>query len=175
MGEPGFDFQARSSSASCASPTGPARRGRSHNRKPDAAKMTFTSCIYDVNVMPAYHGLESQRASRALKYLQRSSVVHRSSQTGRWEIDDPLTAESDMLQPFGSLHGAATGAFRVHGVSRRSSAERLLGAAARRSSPAGISAAVPTRRNERHMSSPHRVTYTQCKRGTSSSATFHAA
>lgn len=42
--------------------------------------------------LPAYHGLESQRASRALKYLQRSSIVHRSPQTGRWEIDDPLLA-----------------------------------------------------------------------------------
>ena len=44
------------------------------------------------NGLPADHGLESQRASRALKYLQRSSIVHRSSQTGRWEIDDPLLA-----------------------------------------------------------------------------------
>ena len=42
--------------------------------------------------LPAYHGLESQRASRALKHLQRASMVHRSSLTGRWEIDDPLLA-----------------------------------------------------------------------------------
>lgn len=42
--------------------------------------------------LPAYHNLESQAASRALTRLQRLSIVHRASQTGRWEIDDPLLA-----------------------------------------------------------------------------------
>jgi hypothetical protein len=44
------------------------------------------------NQLPAYHGMESQAASRALRHLQRSSIVHRAPQTGRWEIDDPLLA-----------------------------------------------------------------------------------
>jgi hypothetical protein len=44
------------------------------------------------NGSPAYHGVESQAASRALRHLQRSSIVHRASRTGRWEIDDPLLA-----------------------------------------------------------------------------------
>ena len=44
------------------------------------------------NGRPAYHGIESQAASRALRRLQRSSIVHRASETGRWEIDDPLLA-----------------------------------------------------------------------------------
>ncbi len=44
------------------------------------------------NGLPAYHGIESQAASRALRHLQRSSIVHRAQQTGRWEIDDPLLA-----------------------------------------------------------------------------------
>lgn len=42
--------------------------------------------------VPPYRGLESQAASRALKHLQRASIVHRAHQTGRWEIDDPLLA-----------------------------------------------------------------------------------
>ncbi len=40
----------------------------------------------------AYHGLESQAASRALGHLQRASIVHRSPQTAKWELDDPLLA-----------------------------------------------------------------------------------
>ncbi|HEY7934591.1 MAG TPA: ATP-binding protein [Solirubrobacteraceae bacterium] len=44
------------------------------------------------NGRPAYHGIESQAASRALRHLQHSSIVHRTPQTGRWEIDDPLLA-----------------------------------------------------------------------------------
>jgi len=39
-----------------------------------------------------YHGLESQAVSRALRHLQRASIVHRSSQTAKWELDDPLLA-----------------------------------------------------------------------------------
>lgn len=44
------------------------------------------------NGIPAYHGLESQAASRALRRLQRSSIVHHAPHTRRWEIDDPLLA-----------------------------------------------------------------------------------
>ena len=44
------------------------------------------------NARRAYHGIESQAANRALRHLQRSSIVHRAPQTGRWEIDDPLLA-----------------------------------------------------------------------------------
>jgi len=44
------------------------------------------------NGLPAYHDMESQAASRALRHLQRSSIAHRAPQTGRWEIDDPLLA-----------------------------------------------------------------------------------
>ncbi len=56
------------------------------------------------------------------------------------------------------LHVRATAcALRVHVASRRSSVERLLGAAARRSSPAGTSAAARARRNERRMSSPTKL------------------
>ena len=40
----------------------------------------------------AYHGLESQAASRALRHLQRASIIHRSPQTSKWELDDPLLA-----------------------------------------------------------------------------------
>jgi hypothetical protein len=42
--------------------------------------------------LPAYQRLESQAASRALRRLQRASIVHREPQTGRWEIEDPLLA-----------------------------------------------------------------------------------
>jgi hypothetical protein len=44
------------------------------------------------NGRPAYRGIESQAASRALVHLQRSSIVHRATHTGRWELDDPLLA-----------------------------------------------------------------------------------
>lgn len=40
----------------------------------------------------AYHGLESQTVSRALRHLQRASIVHRSPRTAKWELDDPLLA-----------------------------------------------------------------------------------
>ncbi|HUN78434.1 MAG TPA: hypothetical protein VMU32_05905 [Solirubrobacteraceae bacterium] len=40
----------------------------------------------------AYQGLESQAVSRALRHLQRASIVNRSQQTGKWELDDPLLA-----------------------------------------------------------------------------------
>ena len=39
-----------------------------------------------------YHGLESQAVSRALRHLQRASIVHRSPRTAKWELDDPLLA-----------------------------------------------------------------------------------
>jgi hypothetical protein len=44
------------------------------------------------NGRAAHHGVESQTASRALRHLQRASIVHRSGETGRWQIDDPLLA-----------------------------------------------------------------------------------
>jgi hypothetical protein len=40
----------------------------------------------------AYRGLESQAVSRALRHLQRASIVHRSPRTAKWELDDPLLA-----------------------------------------------------------------------------------
>src|ERR1700686_2231758 len=52
------------------------------------------------------------------------------------------------------LGRVTAGALRVHEVLRRSSAEQLLGAAARPPSPAGTSTAVRARCNERRMSSP---------------------
>lgn len=44
------------------------------------------------NERPPYRGLESQAVSRALGHLQRASIVHRSSLTAKWELDDPLLA-----------------------------------------------------------------------------------
>jgi hypothetical protein len=39
-----------------------------------------------------YRGLESKAAARALRRLQRTSIVHRTVQGGAWELDDPLLA-----------------------------------------------------------------------------------
>ena len=39
-----------------------------------------------------YRGLESKAAARALRRLQRTSIVHRAAGSGAWELDDPLLA-----------------------------------------------------------------------------------
>lgn len=39
-----------------------------------------------------YHGLESQAASRALRRLQRASIVYRAASARTWQLDDPLLA-----------------------------------------------------------------------------------
>ena len=57
-----------------------------------SATVALRIAVNLANGLPAYHGIESQAARRALSHLQRSSIVHRARQTGRWEIDDPLLA-----------------------------------------------------------------------------------
>lgn len=45
------------------------------------------------NGRAAYRNMESQAASRALRRLQRASIVHRADDGSSWTLDDPLLAE----------------------------------------------------------------------------------